>query len=120
MSPSPPSIAAEALPARSLVYIKADNSCALANATTEGKEAVGFVQTAVLAGSSATIKLSGTTITGLTGLVPGAPYYLSSTAGGIATLAAAGNYAPGNVVMQIGTALSPTDLLFRPTLPITL
>jgi hypothetical protein len=112
--------AAEALPARSLVYIKSDGTVAKADAIAEGKEAIGFVAVLTGSGATAAVKLTGNVLSGLAGLTPGATYYLSTTPGALATAAQAGAYAAGNVVMPVGRALSATDLLFQPSIPITL
>ncbi|SNT29174.1 hypothetical protein SAMN06265795_12256 [Noviherbaspirillum humi] len=112
--------AAEALAPNALVYVKSDGTVANASAVAEGKEAVGFVKAGVAPGAAATVYLAGNVMAGLSGLTPGAAYYLSTTAGGIVDAATAGAYATGNVVLPIGTALSTTELLFHPTTPITL
>jgi hypothetical protein len=113
-------IADTALPARTLVYVKSDGKIAKADATIEGKEAIGFVTTAVAAGNSTTVKLSGNILSGLSGLVPGTTYYMSTSPGLIATTAQAAAYASGNVLLVVGLALNSTELLFRPSTPITL
>ncbi len=106
----------EALPANSLVYIKANGNCALASAIAEGKEAIGFVRTAVLLGADAAIYAEGNFITGLSGLTPGASYFMTTTPGQIG----AAPVATGNVVQHVGTALSATALAFALFNPITL
>jgi hypothetical protein len=113
-------IASGAIPARSLTYIKSDGTLALADATTEGKEATGFVSSAYADGELATYKMIGNVIEGLSGLTPGSVYFMSTTPGALATSTAASSYVAGNVRMEVGTALSATDLLFKPNTPITL
>lgn len=81
-----------------------------ADAATAGKEACGFVLAAVTSGANATVYFEGT-ITGLTGLTPGARHYLSTTAG---QNTATPPSAAGNVVQYIGTAISTTALSFEP------
>lgn len=88
-----------------------------ADATSEGKEAMGFVLGAVTSGGNATVYLAGNRITGLTGLTIGARYYLSTTPGG-RTLTAPS--AAGNVSMMIGVALDTTTIIFEPEEPITI
>ena len=86
-----------------------------ADATTAGKEAHGFVLSAVVSGNPATVYFEGTN-TQVTGQTPG-PVYLQTTAGaGAATVPSAS----GNVVQQIGVALSATDVNFERSVPVTL
>jgi hypothetical protein len=87
-----------------------------ADATVAGKEANGFVLSAVTLGNNATVYFDGTN-TQLAGLTPGAVYYLATTAGGITTTPPSGS---GNVVQRVGRALSATELTFEPGEPITL
>ena len=86
-----------------------------ADATTAGKEAHGFVLAAVTSGSPATVYFEGTN-TQVTGQTPG-PVYLQTTAGtGGATIPSAS----GNVVQQIGVAVSATAVNFERGASVTL
>ena len=86
-----------------------------ADATTAGKEAHGFVMSAVTSGNPATVYFEGTN-TQVTGQTPG-PVYLQTTAGaGGATIPSAS----GNVVQQIGVAVSATAVNFERGTPVTL
>lgn len=86
-----------------------------ADATTAGKEAHGFVLSAVTSGNPATVYFEGTN-TQVTGQTPG-PVYLQATAGaGGATIPSAS----GNVVQQIGVAVSATAVNFERGAPVTL
>ena len=87
-----------------------------ADATVAGKEANGFVLAAVTSGANATVYFDGTN-TQLSGLTPGAVYYLATTAGGVTTTPPSGS---GNVVQRVGRALSATELTFEPGEPVTL
>jgi hypothetical protein len=107
------------LAAGSLIYIKSDGTISLADATAQGKEAIGFVLRAYTDAQIATYYTSGETITGLSGLTPGASYVMSTTPGGIVILSNAPS-AVGNVLMKVGSAKSTTSLLFNPSLPLTL
>ncbi|MCA1944290.1 MAG: hypothetical protein LDL30_03265 [Desulfovibrio sp.] len=111
--------AAETLAAGDLVNIF-DDAGALkvrkADATTQGKEAHGFVLAAASMGNNATVYASGI-VTGLTGLSGGPRMYLSTTAGQATATAPSG---AGNVVQAVGTRLSATELAFLPELPVTL
>lgn len=82
-----------------------------ADATTAGKEAVGFVLSAVTSGQNATVYFEGT-VTGLTGLTIGARYYVSAAAAGQVTDTPPS--AAGNVVQYVGTAITATSLSFEP------
>ena len=86
-----------------------------ADATTAGKEAHGFVLSAVTSGGSAMVYFEGTN-TQVTSQTPG-PVYLQTTAGvGGATVPSAS----GNVVQQIGVAVSATAVNFERGAPVTL
>lgn len=87
-----------------------------ADATSEGKEAHGFVLAGVASGGTATVYLSGNRITGLTGLTPGARQYLATTAGARTETAPS---TAGNVVQMVGIALNSTTIGFEPEEPIT-
>lgn len=86
-----------------------------ADATTAGKEAHGFVLAAVTSGNPATVYFEGTN-TQVSGQTPG-PVFLQTTAGtGGATIPSAS----GNVVQQIGVAVSATAVNFERSVPVTL
>ena len=86
-----------------------------ADATTAGKEAHGFVLSAVTSGNPATVYFEGTN-TQVTGQTPGL-VYLQTTAGtGGATIPSAS----GNVVQSIGVAVSATAVNFERSAPVTL
>jgi hypothetical protein len=81
--------------------------------------AVGFVKDSVTANASNTVNVYFEGInTNLTGLTPGATYFLSTT-GDIDTYANI-TKASGDVVQKVGTALSATSLSFEYTNPVTL
>ena len=110
--------ASEALAAGDWVNIWNDAGTAKvrkADATTAGKEVHGFVLSAVTSGNPATVYFEGTN-TQVTGQTPG-PVYLQTTAGaGGATIPSAS----GNVVQQIGVAVSATAVNFERGVPVTL
>lgn len=111
-------VASEALAAGNLINIWDDLGVAKArkaDAAVEGKEAHGFVLSAVALAATALVYHEGK-ITGLTGLTPGALHFLSAVAG--ATTATAPSTA-GNVVQQVGVALNATTLGFEAQQPIT-
>lgn len=86
-----------------------------ADATTAGKEAHGFVLAAVTSGNPATVYFEGTN-TQVSGQTPG-PVFLQTTAGaGGPTVPSAS----GNVVQQIGVAVSATAVSFERSVPVTL
>ena len=86
-----------------------------ADATTAGKEAHGFVLAAVSSGANALVYFEGTN-TQVTGQTPG-PVYLQTTAGtGGATIPSAS----GNVVQNLGVALSATEVNFERGTPVVL
>jgi hypothetical protein len=106
--------ASEALAAANIVNVWNDGGTAKArkaDASTVGKEGVGFVLASAASGATATVYFEGT-ITGLSGLTPGARYYLSAATPGVITDTPPSG--AGNVVQYIGTALSATELSFEP------
>jgi len=111
--------ASENLAAGDLVNVWNDSGTAKArkaDATTAGKEANGFVLSAVTLGNNATVYFDGTD-TQLSSLTPGVVYYLATTAGGVTDTPPSGS---GNVLQRVGRALSATELTFEPGEPITL
>lgn len=104
--------ASEAIAAGDIVNIHdaTGAKCRKADATTSGKPAVGFAQSAIANGASGTITFEGV-LTGLSGLTTGATYYLGTTAGAITATAPTGS---GNIVQKVGTAISATELSFEP------
>lgn len=110
--------ASEALAAGDWVNIWNDAGTAKvrkADATTAGKEVHGFVLSAVTSGNPTTVYFEGTN-TQVTGQTPG-PVFLQTTAGrGGTTIPSAS----GNVVQQIGVAVSATAVNFERGAPVTL
>jgi hypothetical protein len=82
-----------------------------ADATNDTKPAQGFVLAGAGAAASVTVYPEEAVISGLTGLTPGDRYYLTTTAGLISNTPPSG---AGNVVQEVGYALSTTELMFRP------
>lgn len=86
-----------------------------ADATTAGKEAHGFVLAAVSNGATALVYFEGTN-TQVSGQTPG-NVFLQTTAGtGGATIPSAS----GNVVQNLGIAVSATEVNFERGTPVTL
>lgn len=81
------------------------------------RRAHGFVLSAVTSGQNATVYFEGT-ITGLSGLTPGALMFLSGSAAGEASATAASG--SGDIVQEVGVAVSATEISFEPGRPITL
>ena len=86
-----------------------------ADATTAGKEAHGFVLSAVTSPAAATVYFEGSN-TGVTGLTPG-PQFLSTPAGVATATAPSG---AGNVVQRVGFATAAAALNFQAGVPIVL
>lgn len=114
-------VASEALTGGDWVNVFDDSGttkCRKADATGPGagKRAHGFVLAAVDSGSNATIYVQGINnqVSGLTG---GSQYFLATTAGGETTTAPS---ATGNIVQELGVALSATEVAFWPSNPIVL
>lgn len=86
-----------------------------ANATSEGKEAIGFVLAATTSPNPASVYFTGT-LSGLSSLTVGARYFISTTGGAVT---ATPPTASGNVSQCIGTAISTTEIAFNIEDPIT-
>ncbi len=103
----------EALTAGNFVNIHASSGAKArkANATDDTKPANAYTNTTV--GSAAPVDLfaPGSILPGLSGLTPGTMYYLDTTGGAISATAPS---ASGNLVQEVGIALSATTLLFQP------
>jgi len=82
-----------------------------ANSTDATKPAQGFVLSAFASAANATVYFPGQIVTGLSGLTIGASVFLSTTAG-VSTPTAPS--ASGNLIQQVGTALSTTSMVFNP------
>lgn len=112
-------LASEALSAGNLVNVynnAGTPNVRKADATAEGKEAHGFVLAAVSLGANATVYFEGRN-TQLASLTPGAFQFLSTTPGTVQATAPLGS---GNVVQQVGNAVSATSMDFEPQPTITL
>jgi hypothetical protein len=110
--------ASEALAAGDLVNVWNNGGTAnarKADATVAGKEAHGFVLSAVSSSASATVYFEGTN-TQCSGLTPGRQFLLT-TAGKCGATAPS---ASGNVVQLVGFATSATAVNFQSNSPITL
>jgi hypothetical protein len=97
------------------IYYAPEAMARLADASTYGKEAMGFVSSAVLTGGVARVFASGNN-THVTGLVPG-PQFLS-TAPGLATQTSPDS--SGNIVQRVGFASRANNLNFQSHPPVTL
>jgi hypothetical protein len=89
-----------------------------ADASVAGKEATHFVLVGFGSGVSATLYRISQTNNVLTGMTPGAKQYLSpTTAGQRAEVVPSG---AGQVIQLLGVAISATELVFQPAMPVTL
>jgi hypothetical protein len=86
-----------------------------ADATTEGKQADGFVLVAVTIGNPVVVYSIGQINNQLSGLTVGTQYYLNTTPGGVTITPPA---TPGNIVQKLGTTSSATEMLFDPYDPV--
>ncbi len=108
---------AAAITVRQAVYLKASGSVDLAraNAIATCGDVVGFVADASIdAAANGLITFKpGEKISGFSGLTPGATYYVSAaTAGDITSSAPAPTV--GNVIKQVGLAISTSVLMYLP------
>lgn len=87
-----------------------------ADATTEGKEANGFILSSITAGNSINVYFEGSN-TALTGLDDGKVHFLSIVAG---VPSSTPPTASGNIVQRLGRSISDTVLAFENSAPIRL
>jgi hypothetical protein len=107
--------AGEALSAGNLVYITSSGTVMKADANAVAKAAVGFVLASISNAASGTVYFEGT-VTGLTGLTPGAAQFLSdATTGGVISTVVSG---AGKIVQPVGTAVTSTTMTFEAGEPI--
>lgn len=90
--------------------------CRKADGTTVGKEANGFVLSAFIIDSTASVYSEGSN-TSLTGLDDGNVHFLSTIAGQATSTVPTTS---GNIVQRLGRAVSDTTLVFEPSAPIKL
>lgn len=112
-------LASEALAAGDLINIYNNAGTAnvrKADGSTSGKEAHGFVLSAVSSGSNATVYFEGSN-TQVSALTPGVQFLSATTAGKSTSTPPTGT---GKVVQVVGLATSATNLNFQWELPITL
>jgi hypothetical protein len=105
--------ASEALSAGDFVNVHASTGAKIrkADADDDTKPVNGFVPAAIGSGSSGVVILPGRKLSGLSGLTAGGIHYLSTTAGTITDTPPSGS---GNLVQEVGVAISATELLFNP------
>lgn len=111
-------VASEALSGGAFVNVYDDAgtpSVRNADATTGGKEAHGYVLTAVASAANATVYFNGANggVTGATGGVQ----YLAIVPGTMSNTPPSG---AGNVVQRLGVATSATSMNFEATIPVVL
>ena len=110
--------ASEALAAGDYVNVWADAGAfkaRKADATVAGKDAHGFVLAAVTSGANAAVYFEGTN-TQVTGQTPGNVFLQTTAGAGGATVPSAA----GNVVQQVGVAVSATAVNFERGVAVTL
>jgi hypothetical protein len=113
-SASAPVTASEAIAAASFgnVYTSAGAArVRKANASDATKPCNCYVPAAIANGATVDVRGPGAKITGLAGLTPGTTYYLATVGGMITDTPPAG---AGNLIQEIGVAVSATELLFNP------
>lgn len=110
--------ASEALSAGNFGNIHASSGAKVrkANATDDTKPCDCYIPAAISNGATGSVIAPGCIISGLSGLTPGSRYYLSTTGGGITDTAPSGS---GNLVQEVGVAVSATQLFFSPKTGIT-
>ena len=119
-------VASEALASGNIVNLYSNAgtiNARKADATAYGKRAIGYVTAGVASAASASVYTNPGIITGLSGLTPGADYFLdSATPGGISLTPPDPNLPAnaGKIIQFVGTALSATELDFAPDVAVTI
>lgn len=112
--------AGEGLTAGDFVYYTGTGTAMKAVATAVGTQAQGFVlATTALSGTVTVYNLSGVN-TSVTGLTPGAQYYLSGTTAGSVVVAASIPTGTGKISQRLGFAATATNLQVAILQPIVL
>lgn len=89
-------------------YLADADTADFVSSTSVGVVAIGFATTAATNGDPVTVRVAGK-VEGLSGLVAGLPFYVSTTAGQITSSDPGGS--SGTVSQGVGTALSATTLV---------
>lgn len=110
-------LCSETLTAGNLINIWSDSGTTKARKAdcSNGRRAHGFVLSGFTSGTTATVYLDDS-LTGLSSLTVGVPYYLSTT-GAVSSSAPTTS---GYISQEIGVAVSTTVISFEPQQPITL
>jgi hypothetical protein len=112
-------VASENLAAGDLINVWNDGGTAKirkADASTQGKDAQGFVLASVTSGNSGTVYFEGSN-TQMTSLTPGLQFLSSTTPGKTTTTAPT---AAGTIVQRVGFATSDTSMNFQSNAPVLL
>lgn len=105
---------------RDLVYIESAGTIAKASAASGGKPAQGWALATVTTGQPVAMQTEGV-ITGLSGLTPGAEYFLSdATPGQLMISPGPASNLTGKFAQSLGYALSATELDWNPQKPVYL
>ena len=107
-------VAGEALAAGDMVYFNGSGEVMKADADSIAKAAQGYVLTSVSAAANATVYFDDSN-SAVSGLTPGAKYYLSATAGTVTTTAPT---TTGHIVQEVGFATSATNLRVNIQVPV--
>lgn len=110
--------ATAAIAANSLVNVYSNSgtlSLRPADNTVAGSEANAYSTAAIASGATGTVNLGNGIVTGFSGLTIGAMAYL----GTVGAVVSAAPSASGNIVQQVGKALSATSIQFAPQQTIT-
>lgn len=106
--------AAEALSGGDVIYLNGSGAALKADANAVAKIAIGFVLAGIASAGTGTAYFGSGVITGLSGLTPGALYFLSNTTPGGVALYSSLTLTSGDVAQPLGHALSATELYFEP------
>jgi hypothetical protein len=110
--------AGETVAGGSVGYLNGTGQILKADANAVAKAATCFVLATISNASSGTVYFGSGIITGLSGLTPGQPYFLSNIATGAVGLYSDFTFTTGDIIQQVGVAISSTELYFEPQTPI--
>lgn len=119
VTPAGSATASEAIVAGNFLNIYSASGAKVrkADATDDTKPVNGFAPAAIANAAIGDVRGPGGKISDLSGLTPGATYYLDTVPGAITAVPPS---AAGNLVQEIGVALSATELFFHPKQGVTL
>lgn len=106
--------AGETVAAGDLIYLDGTSQVFKADANDPAKQAAGYVLSGITASATGDVFFGSGINTGMSGLTPGAQYFLSEVTPGGVVLVGALPTGSGDIVQPVGHAIDATTLSFEP------